>query len=762
VTATIANLDTPLLDTSIVRRTESLFRRQRRNVGARTDRMFAVLMALQWIGGIILALAVSPKAWEGRTSSVHPHVYAAVFLGGIISSLPIFMAITRPGQFATRVVISIAQMLWSALFIDLTGGRIEAHFHVFGSLAFIAIYRDWRVLIPATLVVAFDHLFRGLFWPESVYGVLAASPWRTLEHAGWVLFEDTFLIISCVQQLRDMRIVALRQAEMEANKRALHRTQLQLEQRVADRTAELKERNEQLIHASSAAESANRAKSAFLANMSHEIRTPLTGILGYSDLLLEPGQTVSERLDALQVIRRNARHLLDLINDILDISKIEAGKMSVECVSTDLMQAVGDVVSIMRPRAVENGLNFRTEFAGNIPRTVRTDPLRLKQILMNLLGNALKFTERGGITLRVRCDLLEGDSRLSFEVCDTGVGMDIEQISRIFQPFTQADSSTTRRFGGTGLGLTISQRLARALGGDLSVASNAGVGSVFTATVAGGTLAGIEMLHDVAESMLVGGEPVVPTTSIKLHGNILLVEDGIDNQQLISLHLSRAGATVTIADNGKIGVDMASAEQFDLILMDMQMPVMDGYTAAGELRKRGFTKPIIALTAHAMSEDRAKCIAAGCSDYISKPVAKDLLLRTIASVMKSEVVAATPVSTRAIARAPEKIRSTFSADPEMQELIRTFVARLPARIERMMELIRENDLEKLRHVVHNLKGAGGGYGFSEITRSAADVERLIKSGSALENITAQIDALAELLKRVDGYTPVGAVKSEAA
>src|SRR5947207_2770783 len=233
-------------------------------------------------------------------------------------------------------------MLWSALLIDLTGGRIEAHFHVFGSLAFLAIYRDWKILVPATLIVAGDHLLRGLYMPQTVYGVLYASTWRTIEHAGWVIFEDVFLVISCVQQTRDMHVVALRQAELESSKRALRQTHAELEQRVTDRTAELRQRNEELVHASAAAAIANRAKSAFLANMSHEIRTPMTAILGYSELLVEPGQTVSERHDALHVIRRNARHLLDLINDVLDISKIEAGKMTVERLPTDLLKEIGD------------------------------------------------------------------------------------------------------------------------------------------------------------------------------------------------------------------------------------------------------------------------------------------------------------------------------------------------------------------------------------------------------------------------------------
>ena len=222
---------------------------------------------------------------------------------------------------------------------------------------------------------------------------------------------------------------------------------------------------------------------------------------------------------------------------------------------------------------------------------------------------------------------------------------------------------------------------------------------------------------------------------------------------MISLHLRRAGATVSIADNGRIGLEMACAELFDLILMDMQMPEMDGYTAASELRRRGHTLPIIALTAHAMTEDRAKCIAAGCSDYMSKPVSKELLLRTIASVLKSEIVAAPAAEQlRAPRQAPEKIRSTFASDPEMQELINTFVSRLPKRVERMMELMRAHDLEQLRQVVHQLKGAGGGYGFSEITRYAADVERMIKAGAALDAVAGQIDALTQMLQRVDGYS----------
>jgi signal transduction histidine kinase/DNA-binding response OmpR family regulator len=740
------NLETSPARARIARRSESLFKKQCRLVARRTDRMFAVLLILQWLAGIVIAFSVAPKVWAGRESATHPHVYAAIYLGAVISGLPVLLALLRPGNVETRHVIAIAQMLWSALLIHLTGGRIETHFHVFGSLAFLAIYRDWRVLIPATLVVAADHMVRGIFWPASVYGVLYASPWRTVEHAVWVIFEDVFLVICCLQQARDMRMGASRQAELEHNKRELRQTHAELEQRVADRTAELS-------HAKASAEAANNAKSSFLANMSHEIRTPMTAILGYSDLLVEPGQTVSDRHDALHVIRRNARHLLDLINDVLDISKIEAGKMAVERIQTDLLKEIGDVISIMRPRAIEKGLNFRAEFIGDIPRTIQTDPLRIKQILMNLLGNGMKFTERGELCVRVRCEQVPGDSRIHFDISDTGLGMSPEQLSRLFQPFMQADESTTRRFGGTGLGLTISQRLARLLGGDITVSSEVGRGSTFSVAIAGGSLDGIEMLHDVQESMLFSNLPQTPTAKISLTGRILLVEDGLDNQQLISLHLRKAGATVAIAENGRIGVETAYAEPFDVILMDMQMPEMDGYTAATILRAKGMMLPIIALTAHAMTEDRAKCLAAGCSDYLSKPVPKELLLRTVAAAMNKSPRDTSQPSTEPAPEATTHatLRSSFAGDPDMQELIQEFVSRLPQRAARMMELLRDQDIEQLRQTVHQLKGAGGGYGFGEITHRATDVEKTIKAGAGLDAVAAQVESLVRLLQRVDGY-----------
>jgi signal transduction histidine kinase/CheY-like chemotaxis protein/HPt (histidine-containing phosphotransfer) domain-containing protein len=745
------------VDRRISRRTDAIYRHQRRLVARRTDRMFAVLMILQWIGGIIIALTVSPRDWAGKSSGIHPHVYAAIFLGGAISSLPILLTLLHPGKRITRYVISIAQMLWSSLLIHLTGGRIEAHFHIFGSLAFLAIYREWPLLIPATVVIAGDHLLGGMFWPESVYGVLSASVWRTLEHAVWVIFEDIFLIISCLQQQRDMRTGAQRQAELEASERQIKAAgdELQvahdkLEQRVADRTAELSERNAELARVSALADEANRAKTSFLANMSHEIRTPMTAILGYSDVLLEPNQSVSDRFDALQVIRRNAKHLLQLINDILDISKIEAGKMTVELLPVELVSEVADVVSLMRPRAIEKGLEFKIEFVGPMPKTICTDALRLKQILINLLGNSLKFTERGELRLRVRSQRDGEHCRMIFEVSDTGIGMTPDQCERLFRPFTQADESMTRRFGGTGLGLTISQRLAELLGGKITLESEKGKGSIFRLDIDAGSLNGVEIMAEVGESMLMPRH-TERTGGITLQGQILLCEDGVDNQRLISMYLDRAGAKVHIAENGRIGVEMASIQKFDLILMDMQMPEMDGYTAASKLRAKGIDVPIIALTANALSDDRARCIASGCTDYLSKPIAKELLLRTIAGYLnrknqKEDVpMAAIPATNR------NPIRSEFASDPDMAELVSEFTASLPARTEKLTQLIADRDLDQLRQVVHQLKGAGGGYGFAEITQLAGEAEHTIKAGAAIEQIQAQVDSLVELLKRVEGF-----------
>jgi PAS domain S-box-containing protein len=390
----------------------------------------------------------------------------------------------------------------------------------------------------------------------------------------------------------------------------------------------------ELARSQQAAEAANRAKSAFLANMSHEIRTPMTAIMGYLDLLSE--ESAKGNLPAhsgignpLSVISQNADHLLRLIDDILDLSKIEAGKMDVEKASCSLCRIVADVLSLMRARAVAKGLSLDVEYATAIPESIRTDPRRLRQILINILGNAVKFTSAGGVRLVIGLEGQPKSPMLLIRVVDSGIGMSQETLQGLFQPFTQADVSTSRRFGGTGLGLTISQRLANLLGGDIRVESAVGKGSTFTISLPTGCLDRVKMIESPAELPSLATEERTPDTASNpalLAGRrVLLAEDGIDNQRLIALLVKRLGADVEVAENGQSAVEMTMAardtgQPFDLILMDMQMPILDGYQATKRLRAKAWRGPIVALTAHAMTDDRQKCLDCGCNDYLTKPL----------------------------------------------------------------------------------------------------------------------------------------------
>ncbi len=417
-------------------------------------------------------------------------------------------------------------------------------------------------------------------------------------------------------------------------------------------TEALRKANRALEEASQAAEAATKAKSEFLANMSHEIRTPMTAILGYADILLGNMQGEENR-EAAEIIQRNGEYLLDVINDILDLSKIEAGRMQMELMASSPVQLVDDVVALMRVRAESKGLPLCVEFQGPIPQTIQTDPTRLRQILINLVGNAIKFTEIGEVRLRVRLDAAaEGGPRLVLDVLDTGIGMTPQQMQKLFQPFTQADSSTTRQYGGTGLGLTISRRLAKMLGGDITATSTPRRGSGFRVSVATGSLAAVPLVRPgQAARPLTLTEAAKPKTD--LNCRVLLAEDGPDNQRLIAFLLRKAGADVTIVDNGQKAMEYALAtypgwgrrkddpsEPFEVVLMDMQMPVMDGYEATRRLRDAGYDRPVIALTAHAMEHDRAKCLDAGCDDYVAKPIDRHKLIELVHRYARASVAQA--------------------------------------------------------------------------------------------------------------------------
>ena len=400
------------------------------------------------------------------------------------------------------------------------------------------------------------------------------------------------------------------------------------------------------------AEAASSAKSEFLANMSHEIRTPMTAILGYADLLEVDGQLTSDRahaLDAIRTIKANSNHLLRIINDILDMSKIDSGKMSVESIKTSPALIIDEVTNLVRCQCDGKRLELHVIYESAIPKSIESDPTRLRQILLNLVGNAIKFTQLGSVTLSVSFCLKT--NFLYFDVIDTGIGMSPEQRDRIarFDAFSQADSSTTRKFGGSGLGLRICNSLAIMLGGGITVESEVGAGSRFTLAIDVGNPKPLELLTKmelkaIKEKSPPQQPPIQFVYGAPLEGTrVLFAEDGPDNQRLISFHLRKAGAEVCLAENGLVAVQymeeaIAKATALpDIILMDMQMPEMDGYTATARLRALGYTLPIVALTAHAMDSDRQKCLDAGCNNYLTKPIDKDMLIGLCHSFTKNRL-----------------------------------------------------------------------------------------------------------------------------
>ena len=389
--------------------------------------------------------------------------------------------------------------------------------------------------------------------------------------------------------------------------------------------AALRAQHAELVVAKERAEAASRAKTEFLANMSHEIRTPMTAVLGYSDLLLGGEGDKSEREAWAAAVRSNGERLLDLIDGILDVSRLEADRLAIELRTCALRDVVQQAAGMVRETALAKGLSFTCEVGAECPDAIETDPLRLRQILSSLLRNAVKFTSVGSVRLRVARPP-GSQSGLVFEVADSGLGISAHDLERIFAPFGQVDTSHTRRFGGAGLGLAISRRLAGLLGGTLAVTSEPGRGSTFRLEI---------------EAPAVALPPPAPESSAPKRlgsdrpARVLVAEDGADNQRLIRALLNSAGVEVEMVENGAQALARGQAaldtgEHYDLVLMDMQMPVMDGYEATRRLREGGYAAPIVALTAHAMSGDRERCLAAGCDEYLTKPIDRAQLIECVA------------------------------------------------------------------------------------------------------------------------------------
>jgi len=479
---------------------------------------------------------------------------------------------------------------------------------------------------------------------------------------------------------------------------------------------------------------ANRAKTVFLANMSHEIRTPLTAIIGFSESLLESGRSMPERISAINTINNSGRHLLHIIDEILDLSKIESEKLDIELLKVSAVQLLLEIYPLMRMQAEGKGLEFKVSYHYPIPALITTDPTRLKQILLNLVSNSVKFTDHGYIHVDVRCDADE--QKMMFDIVDTGIGMTKKQQAKLFTAFTQADASTTRKYGGTGLGLTLSRQFATMLGGALTVESEAGRGSKMRVVIDTGSLGETDFYdndNQLPQEGTARGQPHgAPPGTTKLKGTVLLAEDNPANQELFKLYLRNVGVNTTTVANGAQAVDKAMTRNFDLILMDMQMPVMSGIAAVKELRGNGYRGPIVALTANSTIDDRDACLWAGCNDFLSKPVDRGRFMNIL-----SEYLSEADPKENTLSPVVSKL---VADEPEIADLVVEFIDSIPAMFNKIDHAAKNRDWEKLKFEVHSLKGVAGGYGYPELTAVAGEMEFQIAARNQLE-----IDSLLETL-----------------
>jgi signal transduction histidine kinase/ActR/RegA family two-component response regulator len=559
------------VESSVRERAAELFCEQRKLLIQKVDRSFAVLMLCQY-GACVLGATVF--ALVGAHPSLN--VWTAILLGALFTGPAVILVRLRPGETETRHTIAAGQMLMSSLLIHLTGGRIETHFHIFGSLAFLAFYRDARVLITASAIVAADHFVRGLFWPESVFGLAAPDHWRWLEHTGWVIFEDAFLILSIRQNQETLWNLMVGRAELE------------------------KERDR--------AEQASRAKDDFMAVLSHELRTPLTPSLMALSSLTEDEQLRPETRSELELVRRNVELEARLIDDLLDLTRITRGKLQLTPGNVDLHLLLRQLLESSRAEFAEKQLVVE-ERLGAKNSWVYGDNARLQQVFWNLVKNAVKFTPAGG---RIVLQTEDAGDRIKVDLTDTGVGIDAEVLPKIFERFEQGGVAVTRQFGGLGLGLSICRAIVEMHRGAIRAESRGPTwGSTFTVVMPA---------HGASNSP---AKANTQTQRLRLSGilprRVLLVDDHVDTRETIKRLLTKAGYEVTTAGSVQAALQRAQDGRFDLLLSDIGLPDGSGCDLMVSL-KADYKMPGVAFSGFGMEDDVRKSLEAGFAAHLTKPV----------------------------------------------------------------------------------------------------------------------------------------------
>ncbi|BBN81744.1 hypothetical protein PA25_17290 [Pseudoalteromonas sp. A25] len=652
-----------------------------------SDQLFGFYSAhLHWLG-FSLAPITNVLFYNSllKLKEERPNLSVASFWLGIVSALGLPFCILFPGF----------GFLWATI---MTGSALCLGMYI-GFLRVIDGFKPARYFVLAYIAMMVPNMIGNL----TNLGVLPASTLNLylLGLVGTAL--DALLLAFAVAD--KFRITSEENIELNKN----------LETKVLKRTYELEQLASQLRDAS-------ESKSRFLANMSHEIRTPMTSIIGYADGIILGDITPQERNHAINVILQNSRHVLGLINDILDMSKIEANRLEIELMESDLFKTIAHVESLLGKQIRDKGLEFELKYRFPLPDYIVIDPTRLRQILLNLTSNALKFTTVGKITIDVSCS----DDVLKISVTDTGIGMTSTEQKELFSAFYQADSSTSRKYGGTGLGLNISRNLANKLNGDISVVSEVGSGTVFTLSLGLFTTDNtrwVNSFEELANSNPVK-EPAAEKVNTDLKGDVLLAEDHSDNSKLIQRILERMGLNVTAVENGQLAVQAVLENDYDLILMDIQMPVMDGEQALTFIQATGCCAPILALTANTMQHEIERYLKLGFTDHLSKPIDRVEFSKKISHYLNIAVTQEIDIP-----------------NAEFEQLKNKYIAGLYEQKVQIQNQMKYHDLDGLSKSIHAIKGTAGMFECVEIQNIASKIDTMLKNKCTEDEIQGHIKEL---------------------